>query len=314
MFDITQEYADLYEKYGPVWADAFNKAQGRGWILQPNKPRSMLERNRIFVDLVKKGYAVHTEEEYGYYYIYVLKLPETGGRGITQEYAGMYEKYGPVWADAFNKARGMGWSLLPARPRTTDEGFKVFVDYARKGYEVYAEPRNGEYFIYVKKPVVAGGRVSESYVSESRGKPEGWQDLVDSMRLTYTLNFKQVVEGVEKRFPSVPEKDIVDYIIGKYIGERRLRTAVYKPENRLVNVWFIFHTPTSFLVEGVGIRNYADLSFDPVGISALQKTKMYPPEHVIHIDEIKKIIHGYKLGYTGAPTAIEDITEVVERM
>lgn len=151
---INEEYADLYEKYGYLWADAFNKAQGRGWILLPGKPRSMSERNRIFVDYVKKGYAVHTEEKYGYYYIYVLKQPETGGREITQEYATLYEKYGPVWAEAFNKDRGRGWNLLPVRPVTTDEGFRTFVEYARKGYEVYVEPRNKEYFIYVKKPEV----------------------------------------------------------------------------------------------------------------------------------------------------------------
>ena len=240
MSDITQEYANLYEKYGPVWADKFNKVQGRGWILQPNKPRSMPERNRIFVDLVKRGYAVHTEEKYGYYYIYTLKLPETGGR------------------------------------------------------------------------------VSERYVSESRAKPKEWQDLVDSRRLMYALNFKLVIDDVNRIFPSVPEKDIVDYIIKKYIGAARLRKAVYKPENRLVNVWSISQIPTSFLVEGAGIRNFADLSFDPVKISTLEKTGT--PEHVVHIDVIyhidviREIICGYRRGYTDAATTIEDINKVVERM
>ena len=238
MPDITQEYADLYEKYGYLWADSFNKVQGRGWNLLPTHPRNMEERNRIFVDFVKKGYAVHTEERYGNYYIYVLKLPETGGR------------------------------------------------------------------------------VSERYVSESRAKPKlkEWQYLVDSLRITYVFNFKLVIDEVRRRFPSVPEKDIVNYIIRKYIGEARLRKAVYKPENRLVNVWSISQTPTSFLVEGVGIRHYADLSFDPVKISTLEKTGMHTPEHVFHITEIKEIIRGYRLGYTDAATAIEDMNEVVERM
>ena len=231
---------------------------------------------------------------------------------ITQEYADLYEKYGPVWADAFNKVQGRGWSLLPIRPRTTDEGFKVFVDFARKGYEVYVEPRNNEYFIYVKKPAGAGGRVSERYVSESRTKPKEWQDLVDSRRIMYALNFKLVIDDVKRIFPSVPEKDIVDYIIKKYIGAARLRKAVYKQENRLVNVWSISQIPTSFLVESVGIRNYADLSFDPVKISTLEKTGT--PEHVYHIDVIREIIRGYKRGYTDAANAIEDINEVVERM
>ena len=238
MPDVNREYADLFKKYTPAWADAFTKVQGRGWNLLPTHPRNMEERNRIFVDFVKKGYAVHTEERYGNYYIYVLKLPETGGR------------------------------------------------------------------------------VSERYVSESRAKPKlkEWQYLVDSLRITYVFNFKLVIDEVRRRFPSVPEKDIVDYIIRKYIGAARLRKAVYKPENRLVNVWSISQTPTSFLVEGVGIRNYADLSFDPVNISTLEKTGMYPPEHVFHIAEIKDIIRGYRLGYTDAATAIEDINEVVERM
>lgn len=193
---IIQKYADLYEKYGHAWADAFNKVQGRGWILIPDRPMSMPERNRIFVDFVTRGYAVHTEVKYGIYYIYVMKQHETGGRGIIQEYADMYEKYGPVWADSFNKVRGRGWNLLPVRPRTTDEGFRVFVDFARKGYEVYVEPRNNEYFIYVKK--------------------------------------KSIQEGV--------------------------------------------------------------------------------PEHVYHIAELKEIISGYRLGYTDASIAIDDIAEVVERM
>lgn len=159
-----------------------------------------------------------------------------------------------------------------------------------------------------------GWRVSERYVSESRAKPKEWQDLVDSLRISYVFNFKLVIEDVRRRFPSVPEKDIVDYIIGKYIGAARLRKAVYKPENRLVNVWSISQTPANFLVEGVGVRKYADLSFDPFKISTLEKTGMYPPEHVFHIDEIKKIIRGYRLGYTDAATVIEDINEVVERM
>lgn len=214
MYDINQEYADLYEKYGYLWADAFNKAQGRGWILQPNNSRSMLERNRIFVDLVKKGYAVHTEEKYGFYYIYTLKLPETGGREITQEYTDLYEKYGPVWAEAFNKARGRGWSLLPIRPRTTDEGFRVFVEYAKKGYEVYVEPRNNEYFIYVMKQVVASGRVSERYVSESRTTPKEWQDMsFDPARIAAREKSVQVVQ-VDKNHVEALKKIVREYRMG----------------------------------------------------------------------------------------------------
>ena len=232
MPDITQEYADLIEKYGYLWADAYNKVHGRGWILQPNKPRSFLERNRIFVDFVKKGYAVHTEEKYGEYYIYTLKLPETRGR-----------------------------------------------------------------------------------VSDSRAKPKPkeWQDLVDSLRIKYVFNFKLVIDDVKRKFPSVPEKDIVDYIIRKYIGEARLRKAVYKPENRLVNVWSISQTPRNFLVESFGIRNYADLSFDPVKISTLEKTGMHRLEAVDGI-KIREILMKYKAGLFDTMDAYQYIKDVVERM
>ncbi len=236
MPDINKEYAYLFQKYAHAWADAFTKVQGRGWILLPTHPKNMEERNRVYVDFVKKGYAVYTEERYGDYYIYVLKLPETGGR------------------------------------------------------------------------------VSERYVSESRAKPKPkeWQDLVDSLRITYVFNFKLVIEDVRRRFPSVPEKDIVDYIIGKYIGKARLRKAVYKPENRLVNVWTISHTP-NFLVEGFGIRNYADLSFDPVKISTLEKTGMHRLEAADGI-KIREILMNYKAGLFDTMDAYQYIKDVVERM
>lgn len=74
MYDINKEYADLYEKYGYQWAGAFNKVQGRGWNLLPVRPKTTEERNRVYVDFVKKGYAVHIENKFGDYYIYVLKL------------------------------------------------------------------------------------------------------------------------------------------------------------------------------------------------------------------------------------------------
>lgn len=235
---------------------------------------------------------------------------------VNREYADLYEKYGPAWADAFNKVQGRGWNLLPTHPRNMEERNRVFVDFVKKGYAVHTEERYGEYYIYtyMMKLPETGGRVSERYVSESRTKPKEWQDLVDSQRISYVFNFKLVIDEVRRKFPSVHEKDIVNYIIGKYIGEARLRKAVYKPENRLVNVWSISQTPANFLVEGVGIRNYADLSFDPVKISTLEKTGMHTPEHVFHITEIKEIIRGYRLGYTDAATAIEDMNEVVERM
>lgn len=234
---------------------------------------------------------------------------------LNQEYADLFEKYGTAWAAAFNMVQGRGWILLPTHPKNMEERNRVFVEYAHLGFGVFAEERYGVYYIYVKKPNEAGTMVRETRKEIPEAvKPKEWQDIVDSLRITYALNFKSVVEDVRRRFPSVPEKDIVDYIIGKYIGDARLRKAVYKPERRLVNVWQISHTPTSFLVEGIGIRNYTDLSFDPVEISTLEKTGMYPPEHVFHIDAIKDIIRGYKLGYTDAATAIEDINEVVERM
>lgn len=228
---------------------------------------------------------------------------------INKEYADLFEKYGYLWADAFNKTQGSGWNLLPIKPKTMEERNRIFSDFVKKGYAVHTEEKYGEYYIYtfkMKSPVTGG------YVSESLAKPKEWQDLVDSLRITYAFNFNLVIEGVRRKFPSVPEKDIVDYIIQKYIGKARLRKAVYKPENRLVNVWSISQIPASFLVEGVGIRKYADLSFDPVSISNLEKTGI--PEHVYHIDEIKNIIRGYRLGYTDAAIAIDDITEVVERM
>ena len=235
---------------------------------------------------------------------------------INKEYADLFEKYGYLWADSFNKVQGRGWNLLPVKPRTYEERNRVFADYVKKGYAVHTEEKYGEYYIYtfMMKSPETRGHVSERYVYESRGKPEGWQDLVDSLRIKYLNDFKLVIDEVRRRFPSVPEKDIVDYIIVKYIGKARLRKAVYKPENRLVNVWSISQTPRSFLVESFGIRNYTDLSFDPVKISTLEKTGMYPPEHVFHIDVIKEIIRGYRLGYTDAAIAIEDIIEVVERM
>jgi len=234
---------------------------------------------------------------------------------VNREYADLFEKYGYLWADSFNKVQGRGWNLLPTHPRNMEERNRVFADFVKKGYAVHTEERYGDYYIYtyMMKLPETGGRVSERYVSESHANAK-WQDLVDSLRISYVFNFKLVIEDVRRKFPSVPEKDIVDYIIKKYIGKARLRKAVYKRENRLVNVWSMSYTPTNFLVEGVGIRNYADLSFDPVKISTLEKTGMYPPEHVFHITEIKEIIRGYRIGYTDAATAIEDINEVVERM
>ena len=323
MSDINQEYAYLFKKYTPAWADAFTKVQGRGWSLLPTHPRNMEERNRVYVDFIKKGYAVYTEDRYGDYYIYTLKLPETGGRvsesrtdNLFREFAQWFGKYGQKWTEDFRKDQGRGWSELPVKPRSAPEYNKVFIDYAQNGYAVYSELRDGFYFIYVKK-LPEGER---SLVRENQQgmpgavKPEEWHDLVDSLRIQYAFNFKLVIDDVKRNFPSVPEQDIVDYIIRKYIGAARLRKAVYKPENRLVNVWSISQIPTSFLVEGVGIRNYADLSFDPVKISTLEKTGMHPHEHVFHIDVIKEIIRGYRLGYTDAATVIEDINEVVERM
>jgi len=79
MPDINKEYADLYQKYGYQWADAFNKVKGMGWNVLPIKPRTMEEQVRVFVDYVKKGYAVHFENKFGDYYIYVLKQPEIAG-------------------------------------------------------------------------------------------------------------------------------------------------------------------------------------------------------------------------------------------
>jgi len=231
---------------------------------------------------------------------------------ISGEYAEIYTKYGPVWADAFNKVQGRGWNLLPVKPGSFLERNRVFVDYVKKGYAVHIDYKNGYYYIYVQKPQT-GVRGSEMYVSESRARPKEWQDLVDSVRIPYAFNFKLVIDEVRRKFPSIPEKDIVNYIIGKYIGKARLRKAVYRPENRLVNVWSISQTPASFLVEGVGIiRNYADLSFDPVEISTLERTGT--PEHVYHIGEIKNTIREYRLGYIDAANAIEDINEVVERI
>lgn len=205
MPDINKEYSDLFEKYEYLWADSFNKTQGRGWNLLPIKPRTMEERNRIFSDYVKKGYAVHTENRYGEYYIYtfMMKSPETRGHvsemyvsesrtdNLFREFAQLFGKYGQKWTDDFRKDQGRGWSELPVKPRFAHEYNKVFIDFAQKGYEVYSELRNGFYFIYVKK-------------------------------LT--------------------------------------------------------------------------------------------PEHVYHIDVIREIICGYRRGYTDAATAIENITEVVERM
>ena len=158
-----------------------------------------------------------------------------------------------------------------------------------------------------------GGRVSERYVSESLAMPKEWQDLVDSLRIKYLNDFKLVIDEVRRKVPSVPEKDIVDYIIGKYIGESRLRKAVYKLENRLVNVWSISQTPTSFLVGSVGIRNYADLSFDPVKISTMEKTGMYRLEAVDGA-KIREILMKYKAGRFDTMDAYQYIKEVVERM
>lgn len=235
---------------------------------------------------------------------------------INKEYADLFEKYGYLWADSFNKVQGRGWNLLPVKPRTFLERNRIFADYVTKGYAVHTEEKYGEYYIYtfMMKSPESRGHVSERYVSESRAKPEGWQDLVDSLRIKYLNDFKLVIEDVRRRFPSVPEKDIVDYIIKKYIGEARLRKAVYKPENRLVNVWSISQTPTSFLVEGVGIRNYNDLSFDPGRIAAMEKTKMAVPEERYRVEALKKIVKEYRMGHGDAVTAIKDIIRIVEKM
>jgi len=234
---------------------------------------------------------------------------------VNREYADLFQKYAHAWADAFTKVQGRGWNLLPTHPRNMEERNRVYVDFVKKGYAVYTEERYGDYYIYVLKLPETGGRVSERYVSESRAKPEPkeWHDLVDSLRITYAFNFKLVIEDVRRMFPSVPEKDIVDYIIGKYIGAARLRKAVYKPENRLVNVWSISQTPTSFLVEGFGIRNYADLSFDPVNISTLEKTGMYRLEAADGI-KIREILMKYKEGLFDTMDAYQYIKDVVERM
>lgn len=73
--DINREYADLSEKYGTAWADAFNKVQGRGWQRLPFHPRTTEERNKVFVEYARKGYAVYTESRYSTTYIYVKKIP-----------------------------------------------------------------------------------------------------------------------------------------------------------------------------------------------------------------------------------------------
>lgn len=79
MLDVNREYADLFEKYGTAWADAFNKVRGRGWILLPVRPKTMEERNRVFVEYAYSGFAVFAEGKYGIYYVYVKK-PTTVGR------------------------------------------------------------------------------------------------------------------------------------------------------------------------------------------------------------------------------------------
>ncbi len=72
--DINREYADLFEKYGTAWADAFNKVQGGGWQMLSSHPRTVEERNRVFVEYAKKGYAVYTESKYGTTTIYVRRM------------------------------------------------------------------------------------------------------------------------------------------------------------------------------------------------------------------------------------------------
>lgn len=223
------------------------------------------------------------------------------------EYAELYEKYGHAWADAFNKAQGMGWNLLPSKPRSTIERDRVFVDFVKKGYAVHTEEKYGSHYIYVLKQPDTGGRVSES-----RGRVE-WQDIVDSLGVQYASNFKMVVDEVRRRKPHVPEKEIVDYIIRKYIGTAGMGKAVYRPENRLVNVMAASQNPTSYLVEGVGIRNYADLSFDPVKISTLEKTGMYRLEAKDGI-KIREILMKYKAGLFDTMDAYQYIKNVVERM
>lgn len=227
---------------------------------------------------------------------------------VSREYAQVYEKHGPAWAAAFISVQGRGWNLLPYRPKSVLERNKIFLDHVKKGYAVHTENRYGDNYIYVLE--LPGTGVSGMYVSESRG----WQDSIDSLRVTAALNFRPVIESVRKRYPAVPEKDVVDYIIKKYIGEGRLKKAVYKPENRLVKVWSISQTPASFLVEGAGIRNYNDLSFDPARIATLEKADQVVPEEKYHVEELKKIAREYRLGYADASTAIEDMIEVVERM
>lgn len=75
---------------------------------------------------------------------------------VFKEFADLFGKYGRQWTDEYRKEKGMGWSELPVKPKTALEYNKVFVDFARKGYRVYAELRGGIYFIYVKKPAESG--------------------------------------------------------------------------------------------------------------------------------------------------------------
>lgn len=153
-----------------------------------------------------------------------------------------------------------------------------------------------------------------------REKPEtkNWKDLVTSLRVR-NYNWKYIIEEVSKKYYYVPEKEIVDFIIAKYVGRENLKRAVLKPERRIVFLAPIEGFPTSvpgisyyYLVEGVGMRYFTDLSFDPFEISMLEKTGIYPPEAAI--GELRKILGEYRQGLVDAASAMEKIREVVERI
>lgn len=227
-----------------------------------------------------------------------------GATGITREYADLFEKYNLKWAMMYNREQGRGWATVPPA-RTFEERNRTFVEWARKGYAVYSEPGYGIYKIFVKK--LPEG---ELLMLREAQRPGELMDVVTSLRVK-GYDWKYIVEEVRKKIYWLPEKDIVDRIIEKYIGRENLKRAIYKPEHRIVFAAPVEGINQYYLVEGVGLRGLRDLSFDPVEISTLERG-IRPLDAESGV-KIRAVLRDYKAGLIDTVDAYERIREIIEK-
>lgn len=74
----------------------------------------------------------------------IKQTPSLSSQGTRRELA-------LQWIDEYTKDNGIGWFLLPHKPRTIQEYSAVFDKFMNEGYKVYAEFRDGRYNVYVKR-------------------------------------------------------------------------------------------------------------------------------------------------------------------